>query len=214
MNNDTTTPMNPGVPNNVGTSHSVPPFQPHAPSAMTAPMQQPQPMAAAPMNTMPVHPQTPPPPAPMPGSATSTWGSQPLSSQPMTPAPMTAPTTPSWTPPPPPPPSMTPPMMNNASDFKPDEGKSKLPLLIAGILLILAMAGGYFLYVLYQTPSQQQAAEMIEQVPQPTAVPSPTMTEEDQAEKDIEMLNNVSSSDEVEAIQLDVNNTDLSTLDR
>lgn len=175
----------------------VPPFQ-SAPGAM------PQSTVTV-SSSFGAQPMTPP--TPVPGSAS--WGAQPAA---MPSTPPAAPTT-SWTPPPPPPPASMP-TGSSTPDFKPEsEGKSKLPLLIAGILLILAMAGGYFLYMLYQTPSATTMPPVVA-VPVPSAMPSPTMTEEEAAQKDIQNLQNVSTSDEVDAIQKDVNNTNLSSLDQ
>jgi hypothetical protein len=105
-----------------------------------------------------------------------------------------------------------PPVANTSNDFKPEhEGKSKLPLLIAGILLILAMAGAYFLYMLYQTPTT--TPPVVQETVSPTVAPSPTMTEDEKAQQDINQLENVSKSDEVDAIQKDVDDTNLSTID-
>jgi flagellar biosynthesis/type III secretory pathway M-ring protein FliF/YscJ len=108
---------------------------------------------------------------------------------------------------------MTPPS-TPSQDFKPEhEGKSKLPLVIAGILLILAMAGAYFLYMLYQTPTTTEVSPAVETQAQPTSAPTPTMTEEEKAQQDVDALEKVSESDEVESLQQDVENTNLSTLD-
>lgn len=198
-----------------------PPVQPF-PAAPASPMTSPAAPTAMPsfgmpdMSTTPgttttpswAQPQTPPvsqnafaAPAPVAGSAT--WGN---------PAPMAAPSTPTWTPQTPAaPPMPTPPA--TSGDFKPEhEGKSKLPLIIAGILLILAMAGGYFLYMLYQTPPAPVAPAIQAEVT-PTVAPSPTMTEEEQAQTEVDKLNTVSESDDVESLQKDVDNTNLSTID-
>ena len=75
------------------------------------------------------------------------------------------------------------------------------------------MAGGYFLYMLYQTPAVTQETPIVEAQITPTEAPVPTMTEEQQAQQSIDALGNVSESDEVESLQKDVDNTDLSTVD-
>jgi len=116
------------------------------------------------------------------------------------------------TPPPPPPPSQTT-TPGSSNDFKP-EGKSKLPLIIAAILLLLAIAGGYFLYMLYRTPmSQPQVQEPPAVVEEPTLTPVPTLTEEEQTNQDVQSFESISQSDTLDAIEQDINNTNLSALD-
>lgn len=90
-------------------------------------------------------------------------------------------------------------------------GSNKLVFVIAGVLLLLAVAGGYYLYTLYQVPTVTEQPVMPTVVP---ATPVPTMTEEEKAAMEIEKLEATSSSDEIPALEQDVNGTSLSTLDQ
>lgn len=221
--NDTTNTTTGGVPNSMPPQTSAPGVQPFSP-ALASPMTPPvapvpsfgttapvMPAAWTPPTTPPVAQNTFSPAGQTPSQAagSASWGGVP--------APISsAPTTPTWNSTTPV--SSMPPVTPNttpSNDFKPEhEGKSKLPLVIAGILLVLAMAGGYFLYMLYQTPTTTpDEAPVVEAQATPTVAPSPTMTEEQQAQQSIDDLEKVSESDEVESLQKDVDDTNLTNID-
>ncbi|MBI4137071.1 hypothetical protein HY469_03320 [Candidatus Roizmanbacteria bacterium] len=88
-------------------------------------------------------------------------------------------------------------------------GSGKLVFLLVFILVVIAAIGGYLLFSMYQK-SQSQPDVSITPVPvEPVASPTATLEED----PTVDELESVSPSDEVEALEEDVEASDFSTLD-
>ena len=104
-----------------------------------------------------------------------------------------------------PPPSQTMPTTEDASH---KGGSGKLVFLLVFILAVVAAIGGYLLFSMYQK-SQPQPDVLITPAPaEPVASPTAVLQED----PTVEELESVSSSDEVKALEEDVEASNFSTL--
>ena len=105
-----------------------------------------------------------------------------------------------------PPPSQT---MPTTEDTSHKGGSGRLVFLLVFILVVIAAIGGYLLFSMYQK-SQPQVDALITPAPaQPVASPTASLEEDPMVDE----LESVSPSDEVEALEQDVEGSNFSTLD-
>jgi hypothetical protein len=126
---------------------------------------------------------------------------------PVTPLSSPSPLPSAFTPPQTPPPAVAPSQPIVSSDHA---GSGKLIFIIVFVLILLASIGGYLLYTLSQQPKEPFS----DLIPVPTVPVQVSPTETLSAsESAIQQLENVSDSDEIGALEEDIENSDFSTLD-